>query len=81
MDTIKFGNFHGGKMQDRQIGTIKWTKLSKGFCFIKSDNGEDYFAHVSSFPEREFLDLGTKVTFRPFDSLKGLQALDIEPLI
>jgi len=45
-----------------ESGTVKkW--LPKGFGFIEMADGEDIFCHVTNCGEREFLNIGEKVTF------------------
>jgi len=63
-------------------GTVKWFNAEKGFGFITSENGEDYFAHFSQILKDGFksLDEGEKVSFEVVDGPKGPQAANIESL-
>jgi cold shock protein len=64
-------------------GTVKWFSGSKGFGFIKPDDGtEDLFAHFNDIaPDFEkTLKQGQRVEFRGEMASKGPIAKDIKPL-
>ena len=62
-------------------GTVKWFNDSKGFGFIKPDDGsEDLFAHFSAIQSSGFKTLkeGQKVSFEETQGPKGKQASNIQ---
>ena len=61
-------------------GTVKWFNAEKGFGFITTDSGEDYFAHFSQIQKDGFksLDENDRVEFTSEDSDRGPQATYIE---
>jgi CspA family cold shock protein len=63
-------------------GTVKWFNADKGFGFITSDNGEDYFAHFSQINKDGFktLEEGEKVSFDVVEGQRGPQASNITTL-
>lgn len=64
---------------DREMGTVKWFNVSKGFGFITRENGEDVFVHFRNIRGRGHRSLteGQKVRFNARESDKGLQAEDV----
>ena len=61
-------------------GTVKWFNDSKGFGFIKPDDGgDDLFAHFSAIQAQGFKTLteGQRVSFDVTSGPKGLQASNI----
>lgn len=64
---------------DREIGTVKWFNVSKGFGFITRSTGEDVFVHYRSIrgSGRRALNEGQKVRFKVSKGEKGLQAEDV----
>lgn len=64
---------------DRVEGEVKWFNMSKGFGFIKQDNGEEIFVHFRSIrgEGRRGLRDGQRVSFTVADSDKGPQADDV----
>ena len=60
-------------------GTVKWFNDSKGYGFIKQDEGEDVFVHHSSIQAQGFRSLseGERVTFEIVQGPKGLQAANV----
>lgn len=54
-------------------GTVKWFNDSKGFGFIKQDNGEDVFVHFTAIQSKGFRTLkeGERVSFEIVDGPKG----------
>ena len=63
-------------------GTVKWFNDSKGFGFIKQENGPDVFAHFSAIQGDGFKTLaeGQKVEFTVTEGQKGPQAENIVPV-
>ncbi len=63
----------------REVGTVKWFNVSKGFGFITRDNGDDVFVHFRNIRGRGHRSLaeGQTVRFKVRESDKGLQAEDV----
>ena len=64
-------------------GTVKWFNESKGFGFIKPDEGgEDLFAHFSEIQAKGFRTLqeNQRVEFVVKAGQKGPQASQIRPI-
>lgn len=69
-------------MSDRKIGTVKFFNDKKGFGFIKPEQGEDVFVHISAV-ERSGLDgleEGQRISFetRPDKNGKGPRAINLK---
>ncbi|BBB27304.1 cold-shock protein [Amphritea japonica] len=64
---------------DRELGTVKWFNVSKGFGFITRENGDDVFVHFRNIRGRGHRSLteGQGVRFTVKESDKGLQAEDV----
>ncbi|WP_277600708.1 cold-shock protein [Amphritea opalescens] len=64
---------------DRELGTVKWFNVSKGFGFITRENGDDVFVHFRNIRGRGHRSLteGQSVRFIVKESDKGLQAEDV----
>jgi len=64
---------------DREVGTVKWFNVSKGFGFITRENGDDVFVHFRNIRGRGHRSLteGQSVRFTVKESDKGLQAEDV----
>lgn len=64
---------------DRELGTVKWFNVSKGFGFITRENGDDVFVHFRNIRGRghRSLNEGQRVRFNARESDKGLQAEDV----
>ena len=60
-------------------GTVKWFNDSKGYGFIKQDEGEDVFVHHSAIQAQGFRSLseGERVSFEIVKGPKGLQAANV----
>ena len=52
-------------MAERVTGTVKWFNATKGFGFIKQDEGEDVFVHCSAIVGEGYrtLEEGQRVEF------------------
>lgn len=63
----------------REVGSVKWFNVSKGFGFITRENGDDVFVHFRNIRGRghRSLNEGQKVRFSVRESDKGLQAEDV----
>ena len=64
-------------------GTVKWFNASKGFGFIKPDDGSaDVFAHFSSIEGSGYRELaeGQKVDYETEQGPKGPQAKRVRVL-
>lgn len=67
------------KPDSRELGTVKWFNVTKGFGFITRDSGEDVFVHYRSVEGngRRTLREGLRVRFHVVEGEKGLQAEDV----
>jgi len=74
--------FHKGvkKVNEREIGTVKWFSDAKGYGFIQRDGGDDVFVHYSAITGGGFRTLqeGQRVEFSVKQGPKGLQADDVQ---
>lgn len=63
----------------RELGTVKWFNVSKGFGFITRENGDDVFVHFRNIRGRGHRSLseGQRVRFNAREGDKGLQAEDV----
>lgn len=69
------------KASDRGTGTVRWFSKSKGYGFIKPDDGsDDVFVHKTATPEGKGLEERQHVEFATEKTPKGLQARDVRPL-
>ncbi|MGE5538963.1 MAG: cold-shock protein [Gemmatimonas sp.] len=62
-------------------GTVKWFNATKGFGFIKPDDGgADVFVHISALEQAGIASLneGQKVSFNVLNEPKGRKASDIK---
>ncbi|MCE3227690.1 MAG: cold shock protein [Bacteroidetes bacterium] len=57
-------------------GTVKFFNEEKGFGFIKEDNGQDIFVHVSGLKAQ--IRENDKVTFDVEQGKKGLNAVNVQ---
>jgi CspA family cold shock protein len=60
-------------------GTVKWFNDQKGFGFISSEDGTDYFVHHSGIIADGFKTLpeGAQVQFTVEKSERGLRAVQV----
>ncbi|MEX1247189.1 MAG: cold-shock protein [Anaerolineales bacterium] len=70
-------------MAERVTGTVKWFNATKGFGFIKQDEGEDVFVHYSAISGEGYraLEEGQRVEFVVVQGQKGPQAQDVTPVM
>ncbi len=64
---------------NRELGTVKWFNVKKGYGFITRDQGEDVFVHFRNIRgngRRSIAD-GQRVEFVVVTGDKGLQADDV----
>lgn len=57
-------------------GTVKFFNESKGFGFIRSDDGQEVFVHVTGLVDK--IKEGDKVTFDVVQGKKGLNAVNVK---
>ena len=60
-------------------GSVKWFNKEKGFGFITSEEGKDYFVHFSGIVGEGFryLEEGQTVTFEVEEGAKGPVAVKV----
>jgi CspA family cold shock protein len=62
-----------------KTGTVKFYNESKGFGFIKSDDGgKEVFVHATGIAQGTQLRENDKVTFEERDGKKGVNAVNVE---
>lgn len=63
----------------RELGTVKWFNVKKGYGFITRDQGEDVFVHFRNIrgSGRRSIAEGQRVEFVVISGKKGLQADDV----
>ena len=66
---------------DREMGTVKWFNVRKGYGFITRDAGDDVFVHFRNIEGsgRRAIEEGQRVSFVVTDGDKGLQADEVSP--
>lgn len=66
-------------MQERQKGYVKWFDDSKGFGFIKPEDGKDVFVHHRAIDGqgRKSLRENDRVEFNITEGQRGPQAEDV----
>jgi cold shock protein len=60
----------------KETGTVKFFNASKGFGFITSSKGKDYFIHISGLNGITLTD-GARVEFETRQGQKGLEAFNV----
>ena len=66
---------------DRELGTVKWFNVRKGYGFITRDQGEDIFVHFRNIEGKgkRAINEGQRVSFIVTNGDKGLQADQVTP--
>jgi CspA family cold shock protein len=61
-------------------GTVKWFNDTKGFGFIRSDDGQDVFVHHTAIEAEGHRTLreGERVEFEVTQGPKGLKAVNVK---
>lgn len=61
-------------------GKVKWFNNDKGYGFIEVENLEDIFVHYSAINKDGYktLNQGDIVNFKLIETIKGLQAIDVQ---
>lgn len=69
-------------MSEQQKGTVKWFNESKGYGFIRRENGSDLFVHFRSIVGKghKTLKEGQQVSFIEVQGQKGPQADNVDVL-
>ena len=69
-------------MSEREIGTVKWFSIRKGYGFIEREGENDVFVHYSGIRGDGYRNLheGQRVEFVVEEGDKGLQAADVVAL-
>jgi cold shock protein len=68
------------KGTDMATGTVKWFNATKGYGFIKPDDGsKDVFVHITAVEKSGIGQLkeGQRVTFNELNEAKGSKAVDL----
>ena len=62
-------------------GTVKWFDPNRGYGFIRPEQGEDVFVHISAVQASglQTLQEGQAVEFEIGQGRKGLQAANVPP--
>ncbi len=63
------------KQTTMKKGTVKFFNETKGFGFIKEDNGQEIFVHVSGLKEE--IRENDEVVFETEQGKKGLNAVNV----
>ena len=62
-------------------GKVKWYNETKGFGFIESDNGKDFFVHRTGLANAYTgLKPDQEVIFETKQGEKGLMAINVKPV-
>jgi cold shock protein len=64
-----------GKINTMKKGTVKFFNDSKGYGFIKGEDGQEVFVHVSALNEE--IQENDNVTYDTEMSQKGLNAINV----
>jgi CspA family cold shock protein len=67
-------------MSARVTGTVKRLLPDKGFGFVATDTGTEYFFHKSATRDFATLHEGAQVSFVPGEGPKGPRAEQVEPV-
>ncbi|MEK6939174.1 MAG: cold shock domain-containing protein [Nanoarchaeota archaeon] len=61
-------------------GTVKWFDGKKGYGFIVSSDGQEFFVHFTAVPKGLRLRENDKVSFDAVDTERGKQAQNVQLL-
>ncbi len=61
-------------------GTVKFFNKLKGFGFVKGDDEQDYFIHITAIEQGTFLQEGDRVSFDAIEDEKGLKAQNVKKI-
>jgi cold shock protein len=63
-------------------GRVKWFNPKKGYGFIASDDGKEFFVHHTSIEGEGFRSLedGDRVSFEPEEEMRGRKAVKVKKL-
>ncbi len=61
-------------------GKVKWFDGKKGYGFIVSEDGQEFFVHFTALPKGLRLRENDKVSFDPVDTERGKQAQNVQLL-
>ena len=61
-------------------GTVKWFDGKKGYGFIVSSDGQEYFVHYTAVPRGVRLRENDKVSFEAAETQRGKQAQNVQLL-
>lgn len=66
-------------MPQRAAGTVRWFDGSRGYGYIRSENGQEIFVHYSSVMGggTQNLHEGDRVEFALQETVRGLQATQV----
>jgi CspA family cold shock protein len=64
------------KQQQMKKGTVKFFNETKGFGFIKADDGEEIFVHATGLIDE--IQENDEVTFEVANGKKGLNAVNVK---
>ena len=63
----------------KETGTVKFFNETKGFGFIKNEQGKDFFVHVSVLKGGRLTE-GERVEFETREGKKGMEAFNVKAL-
>ena len=61
-------------------GTVKWFDGKKGYGFIVSSDGQEFFVHFTAVPKEVRLRENDKVSFDAVETERGKQAQNVQLL-
>ena len=69
-------------MPDSNVGKVKFYDGSKGYGFVKADDGRDFFYHITDWdgPPDTLPSPDLRVRFSVVTGKKGLKASHVQPL-
>ncbi len=64
-------------------GRVKWFSKNKGYGFIETEKGEEYFVHWKSLTQEGYktLEKGEKVKFDLMETERGVQAINVTRIL